>query len=259
MEWMDRVASDLPLFLLTGVRVAGLLFLAPVFGQKSLPPVHRIWMVLLLSLLLLPAIGSQELAGISGIGFVPVVASELAVGLLLGFSVLLFLESAKFAGRLAGVHIGFGLASIVDPVTKEQGTLLDQLQGMMVLVLFVTMGGHRMLLQALGDSYSMVPIGQAQIPASLAEGIVRVFCRTIVLGIQIAMPVLASVFLTEIAIGIVAKGVPQLNIFTIGLPLRIVVGSLAFTVTLPVFISLMRRVINGIPVELHGLLQLMRP
>ncbi len=259
MEVVERLASDLPLFLLTGVRISGLLFLAPVFGQNGIPKVHRVWMTLLLSLLLVPTADAASVSDIQGAGYIPLVARELAVGLLLGFVVLLFLASAKYAGQLAGVHIGFGLASVVDPVTKEQGTLIDQFQGLMVLVLFLILGGHRMLLHALGTSFVLIPLGQAQMPPSIAEGLVRLFCEVVVLGIQIAIPVLAAVFLTEMAIGILSRGVPMLNIFTVGLPLRIMVGALVLMATLPVFMGLMKRAIYAVPAELQGLLLQLAP
>ncbi len=254
MESIDQLASNLPLFVLTGVRVSGLLFLAPVFGQKGIPQIHRVWMTLLLALLLLPATHPGEAVGAEGAAFIPLVARELAVGLLLGFVVLLSLSSAKYAGQMVGVHIGFGLANIVDPVTQEQGTLIDQFQGLMVLVLFLSLGGHRMLLEALAASFQLVPLGQAQLPSGIADGLVRLFCEVVVLGIQIAIPVLSAVFLTELAIGILSRGVPTLNIFTVGLPLRIVVGVLVLAATLPVFVGLMKRVIIGIPADLQGLL-----
>lgn len=259
MGTFDGLVTELPAFVLTGVRVGGLLLLVPVFGQRTLPAVHRLWMTLLLALLLLPAARTASVAGREALELVPLVARELAVGLLMGFVVLLFLESAKYAGRLVGVHIGFGLANIMDPVTREQGTLIDQLQGLMVLVLFLTVGGHRMLLAALGTSFNLIPLGQAVLPHGVGEGLVRLFCQVVVLGIQIATPVLASVFLTEIAIGILSRGVPTLNIFTVGLPLRIVVGVLVLSATLPLFLTLMQRVIDSMPTEIHGLLLQLAP
>jgi flagellar biosynthetic protein FliR len=259
MEFIDRLVTDLPVIALTGVRVSGVLFLAPVFGRGVLPPVHRLWLAMLLAILLAPLVDAGRAREAVGFGFVPLVAGELAVGLLLGFTVMLSLESAKFAGQLAGVHIGFGLANIVDPVTKEQGTLIDQLQGLMVLLLFLSMGGHRMVLHVLARSFTLVPIGGAHLAPGLAEGMVRLFGQTIILGIQIAMPVLASVFLCEVAVGIVARGVPQLNIFTVGLPLRIVVGFLALSATLPVFLNLMHGVIEKMPETLSGLLWQLSP
>ena len=105
----------------------------------------------------------------------------------------------------------------------------------------------------------MIPLGQAELPPGIATGIVQLFCQVIVLGIQIAVPVLAAVFLTEAAIGILSRSVPMLNIFTVGLPLRIMVGLLVLWATMPVFIGLMGRVIHTIPVEVYGLLRQLAP
>ncbi|MFH1278429.1 MAG: flagellar biosynthetic protein FliR [Candidatus Eisenbacteria bacterium] len=259
MNSIDRLATDLPVFLLAGTRVGGVLMLLPVFGRGAIPGVHRVWMTILLSLLLFPLAAPGGVPEAVGAGYIPLVARELSVGMLLGFTVLLFLESAKYAGRIAGVHIGFGLANVIDPVTEEQNTLIDQLQGMMVLVLFLLLGGHRAALLALGKSFQIVPLGQGSISPGLAEGLVRLFCQMIVLGVQIAAPVLASVFLTESVIGVLSRGVPQMNIFTVGLALRIVVGILVLMATMPVFVSLMRGAIESIPLELHGLLGQLAP
>jgi flagellar biosynthetic protein FliR len=259
MNSIDRLVTDLPIFLLAGTRVTGFVMLLPVFGRGALPQVARFWMMLLLSLLLFPLAAPGGAPEVHGVGFAPLAARELSVGMLLGFVVMLFLESAKYAGRISGVHIGFGLANVMDPVTQEQNTLIDQLQGMMVLVLFLLIGGHRAAILALGKSFQIVPIGQSVLPAGIADGLLRLFCQMIVLGIQIAAPVLASVFLTESVIGILSRGVPQLNIFSVGLALRIVVGLLVLMATMPVFVSLMRSAIETIPGELHGLLTQLAP
>ncbi len=259
MNSIDRLATDLPIFLLSGTRVGGVLMLLPVFGRGAIPGVHRVWMTILLSLLLFPLASTRGIPDATSAGFIPLLAKELSVGMLLGFVVLLFLESAKYAGRIAGVHIGFGLANVMDPITKEQNTLIDQLQGIMVLVLFLLLGGHRSALLALGKSFQMVPLGQGSLTPGLAEGLVRLFCQMIVLGVQIAAPVLASVFLTEAVIGVISRGVPQMNIFTVGLALRILVGILVLVATMPVFVSLMGGAIDSIPLTLHGLLDQLAP
>lgn len=259
MDWIDKLTAQLPLFAITLVRVGCVLYLIPVFGKRSMPAIHQVWLVGFLSFLMLPVASTHWTGGVTGFGYVPLVAREAAVGMLMGFIVLLVLESARYAGRISGVHIGFGLAAVMDPVTKEQGTLIDQLQGLMVIVLFLLIGGHRVLIAAIGTSFSIVPIGRAELPPELAESFVRLFCHVIILGIKIASPVLASVFLSEAAIGILARSVPQLNIFTVGLPLRIILGLSVLMATLPMFLHLMRQAIENIPLELQGLFLQLAP
>ena len=116
-----------------------------------------------------------------------------------------------------------------------------------------------MILAALGASFRIIPLGAAVFPSGALDGMVRLFCQVIVLGVQIASPVLASVFLAEAAIGILSKTVPQLNIFTVGLPLRIVLGGVVLIATLPLFLGLMREAIQTVPAELHGLMMQLAP
>ncbi len=254
MGAIDLLFQQLPAFALTTVRISGLFLIAPVFGQKSIPPLARVWMILLLAFLLLPVVSGDQVRESDLLHLTVLAVREAAVGLTLGFIVALFLGSAQFAGKLAGVHIGFGLATVLDPITEEQGTLIDQLHGLMVLVLFLTLGGHRFLLLALGTSFDLIPLGTAVLPPSIGEGILRLFVEVVILGIQIAVPVMASVFLTEATIGILSRGAPQFNIFSIGLPLRIGVGSIVLASTMPVTMKLMRNFILRLPDELSSLL-----
>lgn len=259
MPSLDLVWERLPMFALTTVRVAGVFLVAPLFSSRLLPGVLRMWMVLVLSALLLPITSAHSSLTPMGWGWVEVSLQELVIGLLLGFVATIFLAAANYAGRLAGSHVGFGMANVVDPLSREQSTFLDQVQGWLALMLFVFLGGHRMLLYALGSSFSLVPIGSGSVSPQIFDGLLRLFAQTVILGIQIAIPVLAAVFLTEAGVGIIGRSAPQMNIFSIGLPVRIMVGMLVFTLTLPLALVLMRGAIESIPFALNGLLVQLAP
>ncbi len=259
MDFVDIMVARMPAFALTLVRIGGFLTLAPAFSARMVPVAFRFWISMFLSLLLLPVVDGSALAGVAGVGYFPLVLRELVVGLLLGFVVMLALLSGNYAGKIVGVHMGFGLATIMDPVTSEQGTLIDQLQGLIVLILFFTLGGHRMLLLALSSSFKVIPLGAAQLPTAVTDGVVRLFLHVILLGIQIAIPVIASVFVVEAAVGILSKGAPQFNVFTVGLALRILVGALVLVATIPLMVILMKGFIFTLPGELHNLIGLLAP
>lgn len=259
MDFVDIMINRMPAFALTLVRVSGFLTLAPAFGQRSVPVTYRFWVGMMLTLILLPVVDAHGVAGVTGIGYLPLVLRELTVGLLIGFVVMLALASGNLAGKIVGVQMGFGLATVMDPVTSEQGTLIDQLQGLIVLILFFTIGGHRMIILALSDSFRAVPLGLAQWPGGITDGVLRLFFHVVLLGIQIAIPVMASVFIVEAAIGILSKGAPQFNVFTIGLPLRILVGALVLTATIPLMVALMKRFLFTLPGELDNLIRLLAP
>ncbi len=255
---LDNLVEQIPVFVLSGLRLVGVFTVAPVFGSRTLPPQLRVYMTLLLAVLFLPVTSQTSVPTHVG-AFLWIGANEFAIGLFMGYIVTLVLAAATYAGRLAGAHIGYGLANVVDPLTQDQATLLDQLNGYLTLLLFLALGGHRTLLHALGTSFTFAPVGGSALHGGLFEGLMSVFTGVIVLGVQIAIPVLASVFLTEAAIGLVSRGVPQLNIFSVGLGLRIIVGSIAFFLAMPLMFFLMRGVVEEIPGQLHGLLVQLSP
>jgi flagellar biosynthetic protein FliR len=130
---------------------------------------------------------------------------------------------------------------------------------MIAIVLFLVLGGHRMVLMALGRSFEVIPLGGACFPPSTGEGIMRLFTQMTLIAVQIAAPVLASVFLVEVVIGVLSRGVPQLNIFTVGLALRIVVGLLVLIATTPVLVGITKHFLAALPHELHALLTELAP
>lgn len=259
MDFVDIMIGRMPAFAMTLVRVTGFLTLAPAFSQRSVPIPYRFWIGMMLTLILLPIVNAQALTGVTGIAYLPLVLRELAVGLLIGFVVMLALTSGNLAGKIVGVQMGYGLATVMDPITSEQGTLIDQLNGLIVLILFFTLGGHRMIILALSKSFEVVPLGIAQWPGGITDGVLQLFFHVILLGIQIAIPVMASVFIVEAAVGVLSKGAPQFNVFTIGLPMRILVGAIVLIGTIPLLVALMKKFIFTLPGELDNLIHLLAP
>lgn len=251
--WIDK----LPLVALIASRMGAMLAVAPVFGNRVIPPVVRVWMALLFAVLLAPVARGPVPEDVTA--FVLAAVREIAAGVLMGLAVLVVLSAAQFGGRLAGSQIGFGFASQVDPLFGEQEVLLDRLQELLTLTLFVTMGAHRWVLGALAHSYEVVPLGQAEFPPGVANVFLHLFKNALVIGVQIGAPVVVSVVMAELAMALLSRSVPQFNLFSVGFGVRIVIGILVAALVMPATALLLQRSIGVLPASLNGVVAGLQP
>lgn len=259
MPPLANLLDRMPAFLLIAVRAGVLLHLLPGFDARTVPAAVRLWLTLFLSFLLVPVVTPGALALDDPLALALAVAREAAVGGLLGLVARLLIGAATYGGRLAGVHIGFGFAGTIDPTTGDEDAMLDRLQERLAIVLFLVIGAHRGVIGALGQSFQLVPLGTAKFTPGLGADYVALFAQAVILAVQIAAPVIASVTLAEIAIGLLSRSVPQFNVISVGFGIRIALGLAVFGLALPAALNLMRTAIGGVPVALHGLLGRLAP
>lgn len=210
------------LWVLVLTRITGLLAAFPILGSEQLPLQLRAALGALLATVILPVVpvptvlpsGIPELAGL--------MASELAIGLLLGTVVAWILEAVAFAGTLMDTQMGFSFVQFLDPATSQStsvsGSLMMQMAALMV---FIT-GLHHQMILALVDSYRVVPMGHG-IPFQ-TMGLVSLIGQLLAKGFQLAFPVLAVLFLLDLILGISGKFMPQLQLLQLSFPLKIALG-----------------------------------
>lgn len=228
-------------FLALLMRGGGLLLALPLFSGPGVPPHVKIGLAALIALLLFPVVPSA-IAPTEVVELMLVVAQELAVGLGMGFIVSLFFYALQVGGQLMDVPIGFGMVNVLDPHFGGQVPILGQFQNMMAVLVFFTINGHHAVLRAFAESYSLIPIGAAAWDGALAEVAVRALTAMFVLGVRLGIPVMAAAFLTDVALGIVNRAVPQINVFITGYPIKIFLGLTVITVALPVYVGLLAAV-----------------
>ena len=258
MNGLELWIAKVPQVVLIALRIGALLTVMPVFGSKAIPPAVRMWTALLVAVLLAPVVRGPVLTG-DVLALVLVAGREILTGMLMGLAVMVVLSAAQFGGRLAGSQIGFGFAANVDPLFDEQEVLLDRLQELLTLTLFVTMGAHRWVLGALAHSYEVVPLGEAQFPPGLAALFFALFKNALVIGVQIGAPVVVSVVMAELAMALLSRSVPQFNLFSVGFGVRIVLGILVAALVMPATALLVQRSMGTIPASLNGIVAEMQP
>ncbi|MBM7571835.1 flagellar biosynthetic protein FliR [Aquibacillus albus] len=183
---------------------------------------------------------------------------EVLVGLLLGLIAYIILAAIQIAGGFIDFQMGFAIANVIDPQTGAQSPLIGQYFYTIALLFLLTVNGHHLLINGIFYSYETIPV-HAFIPfenEGIAAFVIEVFNRMFIIAFQLSIPIVGCLFLVDIALGIVARTVPQLNVFVVGLPLKILVAFLALFVMMSIYIMLVRNLFELMINSMDGLMRL---
>lgn len=230
---MTMPVPDPGAFVLVLARVAGLLVAAPILGHVLVPRPVRAALAVLLALALAPAMGAPPVVPETLLGLAGAVALESLVGALLGFVAELVFAGVQLGAQLAGMQIGFGLANLVDPGTSDDMTVVAHWYRLLALLVFLGLDAHHLLLGALVESFRVAPPGAVGIAGLRMAGVLELARDVFALGVRIAAPVLVAILLTNAALGVVARTIPQMNVFAVGFPVNIGVGLIVMGAALP--------------------------
>jgi flagellar biosynthesis protein FliR len=223
-------------FALVLARVAPLFVLAPLFSSKAFPPRVRAVTAVALAIGISPvashALGDATIPTdvwtIAGL-----MVKELLVGMAFAFGIGALFAAMQTAGTLLDTMIGFMLGGILDPLTGTQASLLAQLYSMLGVLIFIAIGGDGWVIAGLARTYEAVPLLDSPQIGSLTEGAQVAFSGIFAAAIMICAPVLLALIITDAALGVVSRVVPQINVFAVGFPAKIAVGLLLIGASLP--------------------------
>jgi flagellar biosynthetic protein FliR len=234
-------------FFLAFLRIVALISVAPLFGSRTISIQIKIFLSLFLTVSMLPIIKDQIQASdllLTSIFLMSV--QEVLIGLFLGFYSRLIFEAFQFAGRLVGNQMGLGVAELIDPDNGAQVSPIGNIYSLTAIVLFLSLNGHHFILSALYQSFHTMPLDSGKLVKSLAgERMLSTFNDIFTIGIKLAAPSMVTLFLIEVSMGIIARTVPQMNIFFIGLPLRLGVGLFILLASLPLLYMFFGTLLNG--------------
>ena len=224
-------------FLLIFVRMTGLFVVAPIFGRRNIPTYFKIGFSFFMALIIVNTMTLQAPAyNESILAYTALVAKEFIVGLTIGFIAYLAFTAIYVAGEIIDMQIGFGVVNVIDPMSNIQVPISSNLYFIISMLVFLALNGHHVLIKALYDSFNTVPLGSAVFDAGLTDLLLSTFGSIFFIGFKIAAPVVAAILITDVALGTISRMVPQLNVFVIGMPLKIFVGLVVMLVTIPMFI-----------------------
>lgn len=234
------------LVLLASIRFGAMLVLAPVFGGIPLPAQFRALFVMAFAATMVAALGLSNSSLSMDVGSIVLAAlSELAIGAAMAFGLFTAFGAFQFAGKLLDLQIGFSIGTIFDPVTRAQSPMLGTALSMLALALFFALDGHHMLVRGVAYSLERVPPGSMPSNWSLAP-FVEQFGAMFIFGLTLVAPVVFTLVLVDVGLGIVSRTMPQLNVFMLGIPAKIIVGLLVFAGTLTALAPVMARVFGSV-------------
>ena len=209
-------------------RVTGLMLQAPILGARAIPQRVRLAVAVGVALPMLALVPQQSSTALAASGnslwLVFGVLMELGIGLLMGLVAAFLVSAARLAGELAGIQIGFGMATLNDPQTQSQTTPLAEWHNLTAMLLFLAMDGHHLLIRALARSFQQVPLAAAFPTAETYGLIVALTGGLFASALRIASPVLVLMFLVNSAMGVLSKLISQLNVFALGVSINILAG-----------------------------------
>ncbi len=234
-------------FALIFLRIIAMLISWPVFGTPTVPIHVKVLLAVIFSVLLFPTLkfANAEMIQI-GNEIIFLAIRELAIGLTLGFLMRMFFFAISIAGEMISVSIGLASAQLYNPAMGSEANVVEQFQMMLATLFFLSVNGHHIFISGLAQSFELVPVAALGLKTQAYGGIEVIVKDVFVMGLKMSAPVMAAVFITNIAMGIIGRAVPQINVLVTSMPVTVLLGLAVMIVTVPLFIG-----------EMNGLAEVM--
>ncbi len=255
MTFPFLATGDVTIAFLVLLRVSAMIMFLPILGHQLVPPQVKIGLIGIISILLYPIVRPivPEIPP-SPVAFGLIAGQEILIGAMLAMLAQLIFAAVQLAGQIMSYEMGMAIANVFDPSTSAQIAIVGQMAVVLSMLIWLTAGGHHAFLMAISDSFTTIPIGHAWSFTgwqALNDAAASMF----VLGLRLTAPVLLLLLFTYVALGLLSRAVPQIQIFFVSFPLTIGLGMLVFALSLPAFLALVHDEFSGlshrIPQFLH--------
>lgn len=235
MSLAELLQWNLSLFLLILSRWTGMVMLAPVFGARGVPGLVKLGLAGSLTVILYPLISASKPAiPTELLPYIGVVIKEGLVGLVIGFVIYALSAVLEGAGQLIDFQMGFTMGNTLDPVYGMQSPMMGNFQMILATMLLLATNAHHYLIVAMVKSYAYIPLNPTTMPNSITF-YVQLVTHVFSLAIQIALPVFGALLLSDVGVGLLSRTVPQLNIFSVVFPVKIIFGFILLIMAMPFF------------------------
>ncbi|MFK7828941.1 MAG: flagellar biosynthetic protein FliR [Congregibacter sp.] len=240
----EEMFAQFQLYYWPFLRVSAMLLAAPVFSSSSVTVRIRVFMGVLVAAVIAPLLPSMPtIDPTSAIG-VLLAAREVAIGLAMGFVMQLVFGAIVVAGQSIAMSMGLGFAMTVDPQNGVQVPVISQLNMILATLLFLAIDGHLLLIGAVADSFTILPVSLAFPVGSMFSGVALLGSQLFATALLLALPTLTAILMINVAFGVITRAAPQLNIFSVGFPVTILAGFMVMLLSLPGFITALQRFLN---------------
>lgn len=241
MQWLSPILWPF-------LRVLAVFTAAPIFSSRAFPLRTRIGLAFLIAYAAQPSLPNQAVVSIDGPQALGAVVQQVGIGLAIGFTVRLVFAAFELAGQVVGFQMGLGFAAFFDPSTSAQSSAMGRFYANMAALLFIVLNGHLLVLMAVVHSFTAFPVDQNFLQALAAMKLQDLGANLFASAFWIALPVVAMLMFANLALGIISRVAPQMNIYAIGFPVTLAVGLIAVAATLPMleqpFAALLQQMID---------------
>jgi len=218
-------------------RILGLIATAPLFGNISIPAPIKVGLGVMLAIIIAPGVPSLPVMDPMSMQGLLILVQQFVIGAAMGFTIRIVLAAVEMAGEIVGLTMGLGFATFFDPQSKGRSSAISQFLALLTLMIYLAANLHLALLSVLADSFSTMPISALPISSQPFQLFIAWGGRIFSAGVQLSLPIVAALLITNIALGILTRAAPQLNLFGIGFPITICVGFVMIGLTLPYLIT----------------------
>ncbi|MDB5933868.1 MAG: fliR [Massilia sp.] len=214
-------------------RILGLITAAPLFGNAAVPVSMKVTLGVLLAAIIAPAIPALPAADPMSMAGLLILLQEMLIGLAMGFAMRIVFAAIEMAGEVSSLTMGLGFATFFDPMSSGRSSAVSQFLALIATMVFLAANAHLVLLQALAESFITMPVSATPMSAGAPLELARWGARIFSAGLQLSLPIVAALLITQVALGILTRAAPQLNIFGVGFPVTLGVGLLVISLSLP--------------------------
>lgn len=239
-------------FLLVLVRVTAMFAFMPVLGGQAMPAQVKMSLSMAVAVIIFPLLGTDAVSvDMDALEMGLLVIGESMIGLAAALLVNIVFAAVQLAASVVGFQVGFGIVNVVDPISNQQVSITGQLMNITAMLLFLSLNVHHVVIAGFVESFRIIPLGEFTMRAALGEMFIQAMGMAYVMAVQIAAPMTVTLLLKQAAMGLIARTVPQVNIFIVGFPLTIALGLFTIGVCLPEFSLYMSRVFDDLNTRVH--------
>lgn len=255
---LGAVNANLDTFILMLLRVSALIISSPIFGRKNVPNTLKIAFCVMVTYVLFAAGPNGAAIRYSGvIEFAMLCLKELLFGLVLGYVTTLFFSVVQTAGQVMDMQMGFGMVNVFDVQSNISVPVTGTMFNVILLVAFFGVNGHLQLIYIVRSTFTNIPVGAVSLNPAIGLAALEVFVLAFLLAVNVAMPMIAAGLLGEVAMGFIVRAIPQMNVFVVGIPLKILLGFLVLLLIIPVYVGftdmIFRNMFSSINTMISGL------
>ncbi len=256
MGLLDLNPAEYEKFLFIMFRVGALIMFIPILGSGQIPARVKIGFILFISIAVFPMVGTAPMPHPKGLFELAIyLFSEITIGLAVAYSARLLFTAVQVAGTVVDFQMGFGVVNVIDPQTEAQVSVTAQFQNILAILIFLAADAHHIIIGAIVESFFLINPSQIDFSTFTPDVIMMLFTGTFLTAVKIAAPIMAILFFISVGLGLVARTVPQMNVFIVGFPLQIGVGLLMVGLSMSFFSIIIQGQIQELPERFLGLMQ----